>query len=90
MWPAIFPLAIDGLGRFTARGSALLIMGIAGGAIIPQVYGKLSQSMPVAAAFFWSTLPCYLFILYYALSGHRVGRAAPSRSAAEARVVADI
>ena len=74
MWPAIFPLAIDGLGRFTQRGSALLIMGIAGGAIVPQIYGKLAESMSVPAAFFWSTLPCYLFILYYAVSGHRVGR----------------
>ncbi len=38
MWPAIFPLAIQGLGRFTEYGSALLIMGIAGGAVIPQLF----------------------------------------------------
>ena len=44
MWPAIFPLAIDGLGKFTKIGSALLIMSIAGGAIMPLLYGKLSES----------------------------------------------
>lgn len=74
MWPAIFPLAIDGLGRFTQRGSALLVMGISGGAIIPQIYGKLSETIPANAAFFWCTLPCYLFILYYAVAGAWVGR----------------
>ena len=74
MWPAIFPMAIDGLGRFTKTGSALLIMGIAGGAIVPQVYGHLTQSISHQAAFFWCTLPCYLYILYYSTHGHRVGR----------------
>ncbi|HEY0709725.1 MAG TPA: sugar MFS transporter [Polyangia bacterium] len=74
MWPAIFPLAIDGLGRFTQRGAALLIMGIAGGALIPQLYAKLAESMAANAAFFWSTLPCYAYILYYAVAGARVGR----------------
>ena len=74
MWPAIFPLAIDGLGRFTKIGSALLIMGIAGGAVLPQVYGRLAPVVGPRSAFFWCTLPCYLFILYYALRGHRAGR----------------
>jgi FHS family L-fucose permease-like MFS transporter len=75
MWPAIFPMAIDGLGRFTKTGSALLVMGIVGGAIVPQVYARLLlPHMPPQAAFFWSTLPCYLYILYYAARGHRVGR----------------
>ena len=43
MWPAIWPLAIDGLGRFTKIGAALLIMGIVGGAILPPLYGLLSK-----------------------------------------------
>jgi len=77
MWPAIFPLAINGLGRFTKIGSALLIMGIAGGAIIPQVYGRLIDIDGLAwnsqTAFFWCVLPCYLYILYYAVIGHRSG-----------------
>jgi MFS transporter, FHS family, L-fucose permease len=77
MWPAIFPLAIDGLGRFTKIGSALLIMGIAGGAIIPQVYGLLISAgigMSSQAAFFWCVVPCYLYILYYSILGHKAGR----------------
>ncbi len=74
MWPAIFPMAIAGLGRFTKIGSALLIMGIAGGAIIPQVYGALAHTMNHQAAFFWCTLPCYLYILFFAIKGHRAGR----------------
>lgn len=79
MWPAIFPLAIDGLGRFTKIGSALLIMGIAGGAIIPQVYGLLVDvdglGFNSQTAFFWCVLPCYLYILYYSTTGHKVGTA---------------
>lgn len=75
MWPAIFPMAIDGLGRFTKIGSALLIMGIAGGAIIPQIYGALAHVIDHQAAFFWCTLPCYLYILFFAIKGHRAGRA---------------
>ena len=76
MWPAIFPLAIDGLGSFTKIGSALLIMGIAGGAIIPQIYARLSPTLGPPAAFFWIVLPCYLYILYFAWKGHRAGRSA--------------
>jgi MFS transporter, FHS family, L-fucose permease len=75
MWPAIFPLAIDGLGRFTKIGSALLIMGIAGGAIIPQIYGKLALSMAPQAAFLACMLPCYLYILYFSMRGFKAGRA---------------
>jgi FHS family L-fucose permease-like MFS transporter len=84
MWPAIFPMAIRGLGRFTKIGAALLIMGIAGGAIVPQVYARLKDVMSPSAAFFWSMLPCYLYILYYAMKGHRVGRREVSRLTATA------
>jgi FHS family L-fucose permease-like MFS transporter len=68
MWPAIFPLAINGLGRFTQTGSALLIMGIAGGALLPQLYGLLSEmeGLGFRAAFQISMLPCYAYISYYA------------------------
>jgi MFS transporter, FHS family, L-fucose permease len=74
MWPAIFPLAIEGLGKFTKTGSALLIMGIAGGAILPLVYGKLSESVGTQQAY-WLMVPCYLYILYFAMKGHKAGRA---------------
>jgi FHS family L-fucose permease-like MFS transporter len=75
MWPAIFPLAIDGLGKHTKIGSALLIMGIAGGAIIPQVYGKLALTMEPQAAFISCMLPCYMFILYFSMKGFKAGKA---------------
>jgi FHS family L-fucose permease-like MFS transporter len=73
MWPAIFPLAINGLGRFTQIGSALLIMGIAGGALLPQLYGYLAELEPVGhqRAFLATMLPCYVYILYYAEVGHK-------------------
>ena len=72
MWPAIFPLAIKGLGRFTKFASALLIMAIAGGAIMPLVYGMLSDMWNSQYAYIIA-IPCYLFILYYAVKGHKVG-----------------
>ena len=71
MWPAIFPLAINGLGRFTQTGSALLIMGIAGGALIPQLYGLLEQPAGYRSAFLIAMLPCYLYILYFAAIGYK-------------------
>ena len=76
MWPAIFPLAIKGLGRHTEAASALLIMGIVGGALIPQVFVHLKQLINFQLAFLCVMLPCYLYILYYGLSGHRVGQSA--------------
>lgn len=74
MWPAIFPLAIEGLGKFTKIGSALLIMGIAGGAVIPQVYGHLTGILSAQTAFFICTAGCYLYILFYSVKGHNVGK----------------
>jgi glucose/galactose transporter len=71
MWPAIWPLAIADLGRFTKIGSSLLIMGIAGGAILPLVYGALTDAFDAQQAY-WIMVPCYLFILYYAVAGHKV------------------
>jgi glucose/galactose transporter len=73
MWPSIWPLAIDRLGHFTKTGSALLIMGICGGAILPLVYGALADSTDRQTAY-WILLPCYLYILYFAVKGYRVGR----------------
>ena len=79
MWPAIFPLAIKGLGDLTERGSALLIMAIAGGAVVPQLFVHLKQHIDFQLAFTVLMVPCYLYILYFGLAGHRVGqrRAAP-------------
>jgi len=73
MWPAIWPLAIGGLGKFTKTGSALLIMAIAGGAVLPLVYGKFSESVGTQQAY-WIMVPCYIFILFFAVKGHLLGR----------------
>jgi glucose/galactose transporter len=73
MWPAIFPLAIRSLGSATERGSALLIMGIAGGAIIPQAFAVLKQHHDFQLVFAGLMVPCYLYILFYGLAGYRVG-----------------
>ncbi len=70
VWPALWPLALDGLGRFTPQGSALLIMGIAGGAILPPVLGALAESFGDMQPAYWLCLPCYLYIWFYAMKGH--------------------
>ncbi len=72
-WPSIWPLAIDGLGRFTAAGSSLLIVAIGGGALLPLAYGWLAQvSTPQHA--YWLVVPCYCCIAWYAMYGHKAGR----------------
>ncbi|MEO8516590.1 MAG: glucose/galactose MFS transporter, partial [Flavobacterium sp.] len=80
MWPAIFPLGISHLGKFTKTGSAIMIMGIAGGAIWPLIYGFLSDlpehgglGVPFHIAFYIAILPCYLYILFFAIKGHKIG-----------------
>ena len=72
VWPAIWPLAINGLGKFTKTASALLIVGIAGGALLPRLWASLGESVGLQRAY-WILVPCYLFILYFAISGHKVG-----------------
>lgn len=73
MWPAIFPMAIRGLGKFTEMGSALLVMAIAGGATLPLAFGYLKELYNFQWVFFLLMTPCYLYILYYATIGYRVG-----------------
>jgi FHS family L-fucose permease-like MFS transporter len=72
VWPAVWPLALAGLGKFTKTASALLIMAIAGGALIPLLYGKLAVSYSTQTAY-WICVPCYLIIMYYAFIGHKAG-----------------
>jgi len=74
MWPALWPLTINGLGKFTKTGSSMLIMGIAGGGVIPLVYGFLSDKFTLHEAY-WILVPIYLFIWYYATSGYKKGLA---------------
>lgn len=72
VWPAIWPLALQGLGKYTSTGSALLIMGISGGAILPLAYGYFSEASSSSQGAYWVMIPCYLFILFYALKGHKM------------------
>jgi MFS transporter, FHS family, L-fucose permease len=73
VWPAMWPLALDGLGKFTKTGSAMLIMAIAGGALIPLLYGKLAVNFSTQAAY-WICVPSYLVIMYYAFIGRKAGK----------------
>jgi len=75
MWPAIWPLAIDGLGKFTKRGSAFLVMAIAGGAVIPLFYGYLAGLKSVGSTHAYSILIlCYLVIFYFATWAYKIGK----------------
>ena len=73
VWPAMWPLALNGLGRFTKTGSAMLVMAIAGGALIPLTYGKLAVNFSTQSAY-WICVPAYLIIMYYAFIGHKAGK----------------
>jgi MFS transporter, FHS family, L-fucose permease len=73
VWPALWPLALAGLGKFTKPAASLLIMGIAGGALIPLAYGQLADMFSVRAAY-TILFPCYLSILYFAVRGHKLTR----------------
>ncbi len=72
VWPAMWPLALNSLGKFTKTGSAMLIMAIAGGAIIPLIYGKVADMSSTQAAY-WLCIPCYLVIMFYAFAGYKIG-----------------
>jgi FHS family L-fucose permease-like MFS transporter len=88
VWPAIWPLTLEGLGKFTKTGSALLIMAISGGAIIPPLYGRIvdahkieliangvQESTALATAStdsYWILIPCYMIILFFAVWGHKI------------------
>ena len=71
VWPAIWPLALHNLGSFISKGSALLIMAIAGGALLPLLWGKISDLYSSQQAY-WIMIPCYLVILSYSLWGYKL------------------
>lgn len=71
VWPAIWPLSLTDLGKYTSVGAALLIMGIAGGAVLPLVYGHFADVADSRVAY-WILLPCYTYILFYAVKGHKL------------------
>lgn len=71
VWAGIWPLALDGLGRFTKLGASVLIMGLCGNAVLPLVYGYFADLAGERAAY-WVLLPCYAYLVYYAFYGHLV------------------
>lgn len=78
LWPSIWPLAIDGLGKFTKKGSALLIMGVIGGALTPLLYGYISDKATPQQGY-WLLIPCYMFILFFATKGYMIGKTVNER-----------
>ncbi|WP_442800654.1 N-acetylglucosamine MFS transporter NagP [Shewanella sp. AS1] len=73
VWPAVWPLALSGMGKLTSTGSALLVMGIAGGAFGPLFWGLTSSATPMGQQGGYAVmLPCYLFILFYAVKGYKM------------------
>ena len=71
LWPAIWPLAIADLGKFTKMGSSLLVMGIVGGAILPLLFGYFADISGYQKAY-WVCLVAYIYIFYYAIWGSKL------------------
>ena len=69
MFPTIFTLAIEGLGKHTGAGSGVLCMAIVGGAIVPVVQGFLADHVGLLHSFA-TPIVCYAYIAYYGLKGH--------------------
>ena len=70
MFPTIFALSVKNLGAYTKLGSALLVMSIIGGAIVPAVMGYISDVSSIQKAFV-VPLICYAYVLYFALRGYK-------------------
>ena len=73
IWAGMWPLALDGLGRFTKLGASLMIMGLCGNAVLPLLYGYLADLYNVRYAY-WILFPCYLYLVFYAFYGHKIRR----------------
>lgn len=73
VWAGIWPLALDGLGKFTKLGASILIMGLCGNAILPMIYGYFADSVGLKEAY-WVLVPCYLYLMFYAFKGHTIKR----------------
>jgi glucose/galactose transporter len=71
VWAGMWPLALDGLGRFTKLGASIMIMGLCGNAILPLFYGYFADLYNVRSAY-WVLFPCYVYLVFYAFYGHRI------------------
>jgi fucose permease len=72
VWPTIWPLALKDLKQHTAKGSALLIMAIAGGAVLPLAFGKVAQITGDMQSAYLVGLVCYFMIFMYAIKWHKM------------------
>ncbi len=73
IYAGIWPHAIRGLGRHTKMGSSLLIMGLCGNAVMPQIYGYIADRAGLAAGY-WVLVPCFLYLIFYATYGYKIER----------------
>tara|TARA_B100001250_G_scaffold70418_1_gene56794 strand:- start:4024 stop:5664 length:1641 start_codon:yes stop_codon:yes gene_type:complete len=73
MWPSIFSLSINGLGKFSSQGSAFLVMMILGGAIIPPIQGKLADIIGIHDSY-WVNVFCFLYLIFFAEKTSRIFR----------------
>jgi FHS family L-fucose permease-like MFS transporter len=71
MWPCIFSLSINGIGKYTSQGSSFLIMMILGGAIIPPVQGKLADIFTIQDSY-WVAVLCFAFLLMYSFLTQKI------------------
>jgi len=71
MWPCIFSLSINGIGKYTSQGSSFLIMMILGGAIIPPVQGKLADIFTIQDSY-WVAVLCFAFLLIYSFLTQKI------------------
>ncbi|TDE12814.1 sugar MFS transporter [Dyadobacter psychrotolerans] len=71
VWAGIWPLALDDLGRFTKLGASIMIMGLCGNAIMPLFYGHFADVYDLRQAY-WVLFPCYLYLVFYAVKGHKL------------------
>jgi FHS family L-fucose permease-like MFS transporter len=71
IWAGIWPLALDGLGKFTKIGASILIMGLCGNAILPLFYGYFADLYDLRLAYV-VLIPCYLYLIFYAIRGHKI------------------
>ena len=71
VWAGLWPLALEGLGRFTKVGASLMVMGLAGNAILPLIYGYFADLVGHRSAY-WILIPCYLYLIYYSFYAYKL------------------
>lgn len=73
IYASIWPLSIHSLGKYTKLGSSLLIMGLCGNAIMPQIYGFIADRFGLRMGY-WVLVPCFLYLIFFAFKGYEINR----------------